>query len=212
MKKEFVNWFPLILMLGAALVLDSCSSSSPATGPVAGNVSYNTAAGFGGQVIVDTTTVTDTVVSVDIAARTIKLKLPDGGVTTYKAGPNVTNLDHVKVGDRVKATTVDQRAVSLMPADTPESLSGGDVVARVQNGPVPGLKNINTLDFTAKVMAINYWQDQITLQLANGQTKTVNVPETANLADVNVGDMVAVRITEATTFLLEKPYGPFFRQ
>ena len=52
---------------------------------------------------------------------------------------------------------------------------------------------------------INAWANQVTLQLANGQTKTVKAPENVNLANVNVGDMVAVRITEATTLLLEKP-------
>ena len=70
---------------------------------------------------------------------------------------------------------------------------------------MPGVKNIDTLSFTAKVMAINTWQNQVILQLANGQTKTVRAPESVNLANLNVGDMVAVRVTEATTLLLEKP-------
>jgi hypothetical protein len=205
MKNKFVNWFSLVLMLSAALVLDSCSSSPPATSPVAGNVSYDIAAGFGGQVMVDTTTVTDTVVSVDAYVRTIGLKLPDGRVTAYNAGPEVANFNQIKVGDRVKATMVDERSIFLKPPGTPESLGGGVVVARVPDGTIPGLRNIDTLDFTAKVTAINYWLHQVTIQLANGQTKTVTVRENVNLADVNIGDMVAVRITEATTLQLEKP-------
>jgi hypothetical protein len=61
------------------------------------------------------------------------------------------------------------------------------------------------LSYTAKVMAINAWNDTVTLQLADGLTKTIHVSEAVNLADANVGDDVSVRATEAIVLVLEKP-------
>lgn len=42
-----------------------------------------------------------TVDSVDYENRTGTLKLPDGTMLTFKAGPEVRNFDQVKVGDKV---------------------------------------------------------------------------------------------------------------
>lgn len=44
---------------------------------------------------------TATVDSVDYENRTGTLKLPDGTVLTFKAGPEVRNFDQVKAGDKV---------------------------------------------------------------------------------------------------------------
>ncbi len=39
--------------------------------------------------------------SVDYENRTGNLKLPDGTMLTFKAGPEVRNFDQVKAGDKV---------------------------------------------------------------------------------------------------------------
>ena len=202
-----------MLLPMALLTLTSCSStsSSPASVPLtqvnATNVpnAYDVVSGGGSVFVLNSITVTDTVVSVDAAQRRIELKNEDGRIFSYKAGPEITRFNQIQAGDQVKATVVEETAMSLKPAGSPESLGGGSVAVKVPNGTMPGVRNVDTLSFTAKVMAINAWANQVTLQLANGQTKTVRAPESVNLANVNVGDMVSVRITEATTLLLEKP-------
>jgi len=45
----------------------------------------------------------------------------------------------------------------------------------------------------------------VTLQLPGGLSKTIRVSEFVNLADVNVGDTVSVRASEAAVVRLEKP-------
>jgi hypothetical protein len=212
MKIKNPAW-PLMLLPMALLTLTSCSStsSSPASEPLtkvnATNVptAYDVVSGGGSVFVLNSITVTDTVVSVDATQRRIELKNEEGRIFSYKAGPEVTSFNHIQAGDQVKATVVEETAMSLKPAGSPESLGGGSVAVKVPNGTMPGVRNVDSLSFTAKVMAINAWANQVTLQLANGQTKTVRAPENVNLANVNVGDMVAVRITEATTLLLEKP-------
>jgi hypothetical protein len=67
-----------------------------------------------------------------------------------------------------------------------------------------GPKPVNTVRLTAKILAFNYDQEQITLQLADGTTRTVTVRAGVNLGNYNVGDTVSVFITEAMTIALEK--------
>jgi hypothetical protein len=155
--------------------------------------------------MVDTTTTNATVVSIDAAQRTLLLKYPDGKTSSYKAGPEVEKFNQIKVGDVLKATLVDERALSLDKAGTLRSVSVTDSAVAVPNGAKPGVKTVHILSFTAKVQAIDLVGHQATLLLANGRTKTVRVREAVNLADFNPGDIVSVRITETTTVLVETP-------
>ena len=87
--------------------------------------------------------------------------------------------------------------------------SAGQNSAKLQVQLPGGVKafatEVQTLAYTAKVMAIDAWNDAVTLQMADGLTKTIRVSEAVNLADVNVGDAVSVRATEAAVIILEKP-------
>jgi hypothetical protein len=161
--------------------------------------------GFGGQVMVDTTTTNATVVSIDAVQRTLLLKYPDGQTTTYKAGPEVQRFSQIKVGDVVQATRADERALSLDKTGTLSNVSTSDSVVALPNGGKPGVKTVRIVSFTAKVMAIDLIGHQATVQLADGSTRTVRVRENVNLADFNPGDTVSVRITETTTVLVETP-------
>jgi hypothetical protein len=212
-KNKILNWAVMLLLPMALLAFSSCSSTSgssasvPLTKANATNVpaAYDIVTGGGSEFILSSITVTDTVVSVDAPQRRLGLKNEDGRITSYKVSPEAASFNQIQVGDQVKATVLEETAMFLKPAGSMESLGGGAVTVKVPNGTMPGVKNVDTLNFTAKVMAINAWLNQVTPQLANGQTETVRAPESVNLANVNVGDMVAVRITEATTLLLEKP-------
>jgi hypothetical protein len=162
-------------------------------------------AGFGGQVVVDTTTTNATVVSIDAGQRTLLLKYPNGQTTTYHAGPEVQKFNQIKVGDVLKATLADERALSLDKTGTLSNVSTNDSAVALPNGGKPGVKTVRIVSFTAKVVSINLIGHQATVQLAGGQTRTVRVREAVNLADFNPGDTVSVRITETTTVLVETP-------
>jgi hypothetical protein len=64
---------------------------------------------------------------------------------------------------------------------------------------------VEVLTFTAKVAVIDDWNDAVTLQLPNGNTKTVQVSEAVNLADFKPGDEVSARITEAIALIVQNP-------
>lgn len=188
------------------LIVTSCSSSSNPTntGPVTSGAAYDTRAELGGAVVVDSVTRTDTVVSIDVTDRKLELKHPDGRIATYKAGPEVVNFNQLKAGDQVKATVVEETAVYLKPAGSPERVGASVVVTRAKTGATPGVKAVDTLSFTGKVMSTDPVQHQVTLQLVGGQTRTIRMNDFVNLADFNPGDDVSVRITESMVIAVEK--------
>jgi hypothetical protein len=162
-------------------------------------------AGYGGQVMIDTTRTNATVVSINAADRSWVLKYPNGTITTYQAGPEVRKFDQIKVGDKVKATLVDEFALSLEKSGALSSVNTTNSTVAVPNGAMPGLRTVHILSFTAKVLAINLAEQQVNLQLADGRTKTVHVRPSVNLADFNPGDIVSARTIETTTLLVETP-------
>lgn len=208
MNMHFLKKAALAVTPAALLALAACSSTPLPPESQWKSETYQQAggsAGFAGQVIADTITTNATVVSIDAARRTLLLKYPDGKTSTYKAGPEVQKFKQIKVGDVLKGTLVDERAISLDKTGTLTSLSVADSAIAVPNGAKPGVKTVHILSFTAKVQAIDPVGHQATLLLADGTTKTVRVREAVNLADYNPGDTVSIRITETTTILVETP-------
>jgi hypothetical protein len=206
-KTKIQKWAAVTLASAALVVLVSCSStpspskSNQPTNPAA----YADQGNFEGQVVVNSITLTNTVVSIDAARRTIELKHEDGKITSCKCGPAVANFAQIKLGDQVKVTLVDEMALFLKPARQTQSLTATGATVGARLGAKPGVVSLDTLDFTAKVLAIDPWKHQVTLLTADGRTKPVQVGEFVNLADFNVGDQVVVRLTQALAILVEKP-------
>jgi len=194
----------------AALALTACSSHSGSVKPASPAANFNPNAftntgAFAGQMVVDTLSRTDTVVAIDSALRRIELKHANGTITSYKCGPEIRNFDQIKAGDQVKATVVDEVGVYLKPASQSQSLTATGTTVGARLGAKPGVVNLDTLDLTARITAIDPWQHQVTLQTADGRTRPITVSEYINLADFSVGDEVSVRLTQALAVLVEKP-------
>jgi hypothetical protein len=206
-RNGVASWAAQMLLPAALAGLTACSSNpvTSKSGAPTSPVAYADRGNYEGQVVVDSVIRTNTVVSIDAALRTIDLKQENGKITRYKCGPQVANFDQIKVGDRVKATVVEQMAVFIKPASQMQSINATNAVVGARLGAKPGVVSLDTLDFTAKILAINPWLHQVTLLTADGRTKPVTVGEFVNLADFNVGDEVLVRLTQALAVLVEKP-------
>jgi len=202
--------FAVTALMPAALLTFTSCSSAPATGKVnepTNPAAYANAPDFGGEIVTDAASTTATVVSVDHAKRLVVLKRADSSLVTYKAAPGAPGFDDIKAGDVVKVSVAEELAVFLGMNSVPVGVGSKSARLRVR---LPGgtqaiATEVATLVFTAKVKAINAWNYTVTLQLADGLTKTIHVSEAVNLADVNVGDNVSVRATEAVVLVLEKP-------
>jgi hypothetical protein len=191
------------------LVLTSCSSP-----PAAWNSKtsfspsvYDSGSGFNGEIVTDAVSTTATVVSVDHTKRLVVLKRADGTSVTYKATPNALGFDDIKAGDLVKVSVAEELAVFLGKNSVPAGAGANAAKLRVRmpDGTQAAATEVAALSFTAKITAIDDWNDAVTLQLPDGTSKTINVSEAVNLADVSVGDTVSVQSTEAAVLVLEKP-------
>ena len=158
-----------------------------------------------GVVAVTAVTVTSTVEAVDAGKRTVTIKGPDGTTTTYKAGKEVVNFDQIKVGDKVKATVIDELAVYVRKSGAPASVGEGSLVALAPKGAKPGMILADTTEITDKIVAVNFSDRTVTLQGLSGKPRTFTVGPNVNLADVKKGDDVVVRYTEALAVLVESP-------
>ena len=202
-----INLSSLTAIIAAAFLIilgGACSSTIPlkVTGPETFAGSQN----FGGEVVVNAIQTTNTVLAIDTAHRRVTLKNNfSSKVHQYKCGPQVVNFDQIKVGDVVHATVIERMSIFLRQDSNSQSLSASSLVVRAAPGVKPHAVDVETLDFTATILDINNWLDQVTLQGVDGLTRTVSVGESVNLANFNVGDQITVRITEALAIQIVKP-------
>jgi len=130
-----------------------------------------------------------TVESLDVSQRVITFKLPDGSSTTCPAGPQVLNLDQVKVGDQVKVTLAEELTIYLLKAGRLPVAGGTD----------------EAIAFQAKVQMIDPSYRLLTLQHLNGATETFKVGLDTKVFEIAPGDDVVVKIKEAKAIRIEKP-------
>jgi hypothetical protein len=199
--------FAATALLPLAL-LAACSSAPPVpTSPPLAPSAYDSGTGFGGEIVTDSSATTATIVSVDRARRLVVVKRADGRNVTYKAAANAFAFDDLKAGDVVKLTVAEELAVFLGKNSVPGSAHANTAKLRVRlpSGTQAVVTEVAALTFTARIIALDDWNDTVTLQLADGRMKTIKVGQAVNLADVSVGDHVSVQATEAAVLVLEKP-------
>ena len=158
-----------------------------------------------GGIVLNTVTATVTVQSVNAADRTVVLQRPDGSQTTYECGPEVRNFDQIKVGDHVTVTAAEELALALVKGGVPPAAGTSSAIVRAPQGAKPGGQIVDTVAFTAKVVSVDAMGREVTLQMPTGPNKTVKVGPDINLANVNPGDDVGVRLTRAIAISVKTP-------
>jgi len=195
-------------MPAAVLVCTSCSSSdSSGGGGTAATASReaSTQKGVPGGVVIDTYQITAKVTEVDHAKRTYTLETPDGRKTPYKAGPEVTHFDQVRVGDQVKATVTDSLVVRAREKGEARTDGETSVVALDPKGGKPGVLMADTVEVTARVKSVDLARHKATLEYPDGSTRTVSVRPDVKLSSEDVGREIVFRTTEAVALRVEKP-------
>ena len=157
----------------------------------------------GKAVLAHKTKVTATVESIDLAQRHVVLKGPSGKVIPLTVGPEVRNLDKVKVGDRVAVEYLEALSLTLKK-DGKELRSRKDTESGVRSaaGESPAAAVSQQIDVTAEIIAVKPKTQTITLR---GPKEVVDLkvrdPEQFKL--VKVGDQVQAVYTEALALALE---------
>lgn len=150
-----------------------------------------------------TTRITATVESIDVAKREVTLKGPRGKVLPLQVGPEVKNLDKVKVGDRVAVEYLE--ALTLTLKKDGKEVRGSKLAeggARSAAGEPPAGVVAQQLEVTADVTAVNTKKQIVTLRGPN-QTVDLKVRDPEQLKLIKVGDQVQAVYTQALALGLE---------
>jgi hypothetical protein len=140
--------------------------------------------------------------AVDQKTREVRLKGPEGKVVTLTAGPEVRNLDKVKVGDLVSVRYIESLTLTLKKGG--KELRGSterEGAMRAKPGEQPAGVVARQVEITADVIAVDAKVPSITLR---GPKRTLELkvkPEQFKL--VKVGDQVEAVYTEAVAVALE---------
>lgn len=204
LKLAIVAFAPFIPLWGGG-----CAHSKPTAPPVVSLVSPGQTDGdsnFGAEVMVNSTTETATVVSIDTNTREIVLKRTDGRLAHCRVRPGVVAEHLVKVGDEVTIAVGSERSLALGKTAPPSDPSAkpGPVHVRVPANLVGVAEATETLEFTGRIVSIDIVDRLVLLELAKGR-KIVRPGEAVNLADFKPGDEVSARITEVVVLTVQRP-------
>jgi hypothetical protein len=136
----------------------------------------------------------------------VALTGPQGNTIVVKAGPEVRNLDQVKVGDEVVVEHYESVALFVRSRTEPPHAAEMAVVAVAPKGQKPGGAVVDTAEITAKVEAIDSGKRTVTLRGQDGKSRIIKVdPSVKGFQDIKKGDEVVVRHTEALAIVIRKP-------
>lgn len=160
----------------------------------------------GGMMDATAITTTFTVQSIDAATRMITLKAPDGSIEKFKAGPEIRNFDQLHQGDMVRATVMDEIAVSMMqPGGQQPAMGQANMVAVAPKGAKPGVVMVQTENLTAKVAAIDTQKRMVSLEEPSGNTRTIKVSPRVDIAQIKKGDDITLQIAQGFAIMVESP-------
>jgi hypothetical protein len=158
-----------------------------------------------GAIEVDAITATSKVTAVDSAKRTVTLTNEAGKSNTYKLGKKVRNFDQIKVGDQVKATLLESVAVVVRKSSSPPDAAEGRLVAVAPKGAMPGVIMAKAREITAKIVSIDTQARTVTVEGPMGGKPSIKVGPKVNLNELQQGDDVTLRVTDALAISVEKP-------
>ena len=150
-----------------------------------------------GEAVIQATSVTATVKSVDQATRQVVLTTEDGQETSFVASEEVRNLPQLKAGDTVTVTYAEALAYEVKKGGTAVAAVTEVVGGRAEPGAKPAGALAQQTTLTVLITAIDKAVPSVTFKGANGETRTIKVLHPEKLEGVSVGDTVEVTYTEA---------------
>jgi hypothetical protein len=202
MKLNIAKFFNLTLFPAALLAIAGCASTSQEPQNKTTMASYEP--GKPGGTLVETYQTTGKVIDIVAATRQMTLMAPDGSTNTFRAGPKFRNFASYRVGDEVKVTVARELTAYLDKSNPPPSPDLG-AIAQSTPGAQPGALRSDPKQLTATIAAVDAKKQEVTLNVSDGRSGTVQVRKDIDLTQVKVGDQVVIRIASALAVMAEKP-------
>jgi hypothetical protein len=195
----------ITLMAIPALMLAFVGYAQEPSATAEAEVEATAKSGAKGAIEVGAITATSKVIKVDPSKRTVTLTNEAGETNTYKVGKNVRNFDEIKVGDLVKATLLESVAVTVSKSGATPAAGAGGFVAVAPKGATPGVVMTKTRQITAKIVSVDPQARTVTVEGPMGGKPTIKVGPNVNLGELQAGDDVTLRVTDALAIRAEKP-------
>lgn len=147
-----------------------------------------------------------TVEEIDIATREVTLKGEEGEApVTIVVGPEVRNLEQVRVGDRVTITVSEELAIFAAPQGGSPSITETLEDRRTPLGGKPGRSVTDVVETTVTIVALDLAKHTALIREHSGDLRPIRVSDRMNLDGIKVGDQVVVRHTKAVAISVENP-------
>ena len=142
----------------------------------------------------------------DLPTRMFTLEYADGNVIVVEAAEDLTGIEKIKIGDKVKITYLQSTAVYVTSPDASRpAVADARTVEVDSEGEKPRKVSVEVTEVTSTVMAVDAEKRTATLKDADGKIETINVhPEVTNLENVKVGDQVVYQVTKAIAINISK--------
>ena len=147
-----------------------------------------------------------TVVKTDKKTRTITFSNKEGE-SKFVAGPEITNFDQIKKGDRVNVTYELAVAIELIKtkSDGVRSKVETNTITTSKANEKPSETIANKTTIIADIIAVDREKKLVSVKGPSGKVTTVTVKNPALLADVNIGEQVKVIYYDAMAASITTP-------
>lgn len=163
-----------------------------------------------------TITMTGTVEEIVVPERVLMVVGPNGNTVVGVISPDVKDIKTIKKKEKVTIQFTQEVAVALRKADGPPAAAqdGFEENATADMGldaptiaeqnwtnltPSGGVSDLNTIEITITVAAVNKRKRTVTFAGTAGKTRTIYVPAAVQGLDgLEPGDMVVIEITRAS--------------
>jgi hypothetical protein len=143
--------------------------------------------------------------AVNQETREVTLRKSNGEAITFTAGDEVRNLAQISVGDHLIAEYVETVSIRVMAADGLEAdAAEASVMARAEEGAMPGFAAMDALVVTATVEEINLEMNTFKLKGPDGVISEYTARNPDNLRRSAVGDLVVMTVTSAVAIVVEE--------
>jgi len=147
-----------------------------------------------------------TVEKINLSSREVTIREDDSGnLETVIVGPDVRNLDQVRVGDKVTFTHYEELSISVAPPGGSPSFTEMVNDRRTPMGGKPGRKVTNVVEKTVTIIALDPANRTAVIREHSGDLRTIRVSDRMNLDGIKAGDQVVMRRTEAVGISVENP-------
>jgi hypothetical protein len=200
--------FEFSVLAALAIILSGCAStqSSPQSAPPQ-NAAPPSAAPVAGIAAETVLTVHGKIVSVDQASKRVTLEGPNGKDVTLTVNSQY-NLQSLKAGDRYVAQFTEAiTIVAKGPSDKPPVATLTAGLWTANPGATPGAVVARQAHLVVVISAVDQADQRVTLQAPDGSTENIHVTNPEALQGVQVGDRIAITLTQSVAIALAPEQG-----